>query len=319
MKKVAFLFPGQGTQYVGMAKDLYEYPEVQMLYDLASKIAGFDLAEVSFNGPKAELDRTDRNQLVIVTHSLAVITVLCQELGIDNGMIKDKLKVSATAGLSLGEYTALYFADVISFDDLIYLIRNRGQYMQEACEENPGGMAVVFGLKAGVLCEVCEEAQQEIGGVAVVANHLLEDWHTISGSHETLELIFKLAMKKGAKRVVKLSEVAGAYHSPLMGSASVKMTDLLDKTTFRKPKVPFIPNVAGDYAGDPYWIREFLKQQMLSPVHWWQSMMKLTDIDEFWELGPDKVLTGLVKKIFPEKKAIAIGSIKDIQQLAASM
>jgi [acyl-carrier-protein] S-malonyltransferase len=322
MKRVAILFPGQGTQYVGMAKDLYDhYPIVQELYELAGKITGFDVAKISFEGSAEELRGADKSQPAINMHSLAVLAALCQELDIHNGIIRNKLKVTATAGLSLGEYAALYLAGVITKEDLINLIRYRGQYMQEACEKNPGGMAVVFGLEAEKLREVCEEAQNVRGGVAVVANHLLVDRHTVSGSCETIDLIFDMAVKRGARRVVKLSEVAGAYHSPLMEPASEEMIDLLDKTTFRNPKVPIVFNDTGDYAGDPCLIKEILKRQMTSPVRWWQSLKILEkDVDEFWELGPGGVLTGLVKKMFGEDKpATHISTLDDFRRFAKAL
>lgn len=307
MSKIAFLFPGQASHYVGMAKDLYrEFPYVQKLYSLASEISELDIAKLSFEGPEDELNKTSINQLAIVMHSLAVLEVLKREVGLE------KLSVTATAGLSLGEYVALYFAGSITFENLIRLIKHRGLYMQEACEKFPGGMASIFGLDEEKVKAICEQCT--CSGEIRIANFLSPSRLVISGSTDALISAMELARKEGAK--VRRLNAYGAYHSELMGIASAKMEAVLQAVEIKKPRIPLIANITAKPVSDPEEIRYNLMRQIISPVYWYQTINEMISLgaNEFWEMGPGKVLSGLMKEIDSTKTALSLATVEDIEK-----
>ncbi len=285
MSKTALLFAGQGAQFVGMGKDLAErFPTARAWFDRANAALGYDLAAICFDGPEPELTKTENAQPGIFLVGWVAFQLLKEQV--------TDLGFAATAGLSLGEFTALTAAGVMSFEDGLRVVRQRGRFMQEACEATQGSMAAVIGLEEGPTREVCVEA-----GV-VLANLNCPGQLVISGeSHKMIKAI-ELANAKGAKRVIPLP-VAGAYHSPLMASAQPKLEAQLAKIEISSPNLPVISNVTALPQGTPGGIRERLVQQITSPVLWEQSMRVLLGqgFSRFIELGPGTALSGFMKRI----------------------
>src|SRR5271167_381290 len=258
MSKTALLFAGQGAQVVGMGKDLAEqFPSAKNWFDRANAALGYDLAGICFNGPEAELTKTENAQ-----PGIFLVSWVCFEL------LKEKiphLKFEATAGLSLGEFTALTAAGAMSFEDGLRVVRQRGKFMQEACDVTKGGMAAIIGLEEALAREVCAEA-----GV-VLANLNCPGQLVISGEVEKIAKACELAKAKGAKRAIPLT-VAGAYHSPLMASAQAKLQIELAKIKISAPVVPVISNVTAQPNNSPTEISSRLVEQVTSSVLWENSM-----------------------------------------------
>lgn len=302
----AFVYPGQGSQYVGMAKDLYEaYPEVNELYNKANSILGFDVAKVSFEGPEEQLKQTYITQPAIVVHSMAATSLL-----------KDK-QVSFTAGHSLGEFSALITAGALSFEDGLKLVKLRGELMQKAGEENQGTMAAVIGLDPEKVEQACSQASAE--GIVQVANYNSPGQIVISGSVSGVKKAMALAKEKGAK-IVKQLVVHGAFHSPLMESARTDFKAALEDVEFKKLQIPVYANVTAkpfgaDAAADH--IRENLYNQLTSSVRWDQSVVNMISdgATEFIELGPGKVLQGLIKRINPSVKISGVDKAADLEAI----
>ena len=285
MSKTALLFAGQGAQVVGMGKDLAEkFPVARAWFDRANAALGYDLASICFNGPEAELTKTENAQ-----PGIFLVSWVCFEL------LKEKvpnLEFDATAGLSLGEFTALTAAGAMSFEDGLRVVRQRGKFMQEACDATRGGMAAVIGLDETPTREVCAEA-----GV-VLANLNCPGQLVISGEAEKIIKACELAKAKGAKRAIPLP-VAGAYHSPLMAGAQSKLQAELAKINIASPTVPVISNVHALPHGTPTGICTRLVEQVTSSVLWEKSMRTLLaqDFTRFIELGPGTALSGFMKRI----------------------
>ena len=313
MTESALLFPGQGAQFVGMGKDLYEqYEEAREVFDKADELLNFDLSKVCFEGPEEELDRTEVSQPAILVHSWAVVKVLKT---FEKGR-KILEHAHCAAGLSLGEYSALAAAGAMKWADACKLVRKRGMYMQEACDEKPSTMASIIGLDDKSL-EAAIKPAREIG-VVVLANFNAPGQVAISGDVDAVRKAMELAKEAGAKMAVEL-KVAGAFHSPLMEPARDRLAAEIETTEFYSPDIGVVANVDAEEHCDPAKLKANLVKQLTSPVRWAESMHKLThdDTDTFYELGPGNVLAGLLKRINRKAVRTSIGTVEELEALKA--
>ncbi|WP_107602885.1 ACP S-malonyltransferase [Clostridioides difficile] len=304
MGKVALVFPGQGAQYVGMAKDLYENNAVaKSVIDEASDALNMDLKNLMFNGNEEELSKTENTQPAMVTHSVAVLKAVQAEID---------LKYNACLGLSLGEYSALVAADAIDFKDAVCLVKKRGKFMQETVPTGVGAMAAILGLDRNALESVVKDIQ---GGIVEVANYNSPGQIVISGENEKIEEAIVKCKEAGAKRAVKLN-VSGPFHSSMLKEAGVKLASELEKVNMTKPKVDVVANVNADYYKNEG--KELLIKQVSSSVLWEDSIERLLNdgYDTFIEMGPGKTLKAFIKKIASNKKAnVNIYNIDGIDSL----
>jgi [acyl-carrier-protein] S-malonyltransferase len=301
-----FLFPGQGSQHVGMGSILFNsYPAVRRLFEEVSEDAGMDFAKLCFEGPEPELMRTSNAQPAITLVNLACVQVLRDE----------SVSPSAAAGHSLGEYAALCAAGVFTPVETMRLVRIRGAAMQAAAERHPGAMTAVFGLDQTALAAVCEEARSV--GCVEVANVNSPSQVVITGEKEALHKAAELAKKRGAKLAVPL-KVSGPWHSRFMAEASAPMREALAQCAVSRPSIPVIANVTADvYPDDPGAIREALIAQLVSPVLWYDSVQRLANDGHrlFIESGPGKVLSGLMRDIFREGRMLVMQTADDLAKL----
>jgi [acyl-carrier-protein] S-malonyltransferase len=300
MSKTALLFAGQGAQVAGMGKDLAEkFPSAEIWFDRANAALGYNLTSICFNGPEAELTKTGNAQPGIFLVSWVAFQLLKEQV--------PSLKFDATAGLSLGEFTALTAAGAMSFEDGLRVVRQRGRFMQEACEVTRGGMAAVIGLDEAPTREVCAEA-----GV-VLANLNCPGQLVISGEADKITKAVELAKAKGARRAIALP-VAGAYHSPLMAGAQPKLQAELARIKISPPTVPVISNVTGQAHGNAADISARLVGQVTSSVLWEKSMRHLLaqGFTRFIELGPGTALSGFMKRI---DKGVQMLNVADVASL----
>jgi [acyl-carrier-protein] S-malonyltransferase len=310
-KTTAFIFPGQGSQFVGMGKTLAETNlEAKQIFDLADSTLGFSLSQLCWNGPEADLGDTMNTQPALLVHSAAVWTVLVNRL--------PGFQPACVAGHSLGEFSALVAAGTLTVADAIRLTRERGRLMRQAGETTPGGMAAILNLDTAKLAEACAIASKETGGVVQLANDNSPGQVVISGDIAALERAMALALERGAKRAIRLP-VSIASHSPLMGEAARQFGATVDATPMANPRMPVIGNTTAEPLTTVDAIRAELKAQLTSPVRWVDSVhrMESLGVTTFLELGSKDVLTGLLKRIAPQGKGMAAGDPAEIEKILA--
>jgi [acyl-carrier-protein] S-malonyltransferase len=301
----AFLFPGQGSQFVGMGADVFrEYSLARETYKEACEILDFDLEKVSFEGPEDELRQTRITQPAIFVHSMALVRLLKER----------DFAPEIVAGHSLGEYSALVVAGVFSFADGLRLVKLRGALMQKAGQVEPGTMAAVIGLSPDQVEGICHEA--ESAGVVVLANYNAPGQIAISGSVSGVKRAMELARDAGAKRVIELV-VSGAFHSPLMAAATEELAGALQEIEISRPVCPVVPNVTASPTSSRSEIRELLVKQLTHPVRWVETVQNMLSMgfSDFVEIGPGKVLSGLLRRIDRTGSCFAVGSMNDLEKI----
>ena len=299
----AFVFPGQGSQYCGMGRDLYErFPEAKALMDKADAILGYSITDIMFNGSEEELKQTRYTQLAIFLHSYAAALLLGRD------------GVAMAAGHSLGEYTALCFAGALDFEDAIKLVAKRGALMQNAGQQNPGTMAAIIGMKDEALDELLQEAST--AGIVQAANFNSPGQIVISGDVDAVKKAVELAPSKGA-RMAKELVVSGAFHSPLMKPAEKELAETLDAITIRDAEIPVCMNVVAKPVTVAAEIRANLISQLTSSVLWSQSVQAMVDagVTEFVEVGPQKVLQGRIKRISRGSALAGVDTAEEVEAM----
>jgi [acyl-carrier-protein] S-malonyltransferase len=299
---VGFLFSGQGSQYIGMGRDLYEaFPESRVVFEKVDEALGFGLKARCFEGPEDLLKLTSVSQPAILTVSLAAFAAF---------RAKNDLMPAYSAGLSLGEYTTLVAAGCLTLEDGIKLVRKRGEIMEQAATRVPGKMAAVLELPLEKLKEICALSHAEIANLNSPVQSV------ISGRAEAVEQAMDLCNKAGAKRVIAL-EVSGGFHSSLMLEAAKELRAVLEKTRFSLPAFPVVSNYSAGTENTIQEIKDNLERQMYSPVRWEESMrfMLSKGVKKFYEFGPGRILKGLMRKIDPEAEVITIEKKDDIDNL----
>ncbi|MBI2441495.1 MAG: ACP S-malonyltransferase [Lentisphaerae bacterium] len=301
----ALLFAGQGAQAVGMGRDLAAaYPECKALYTKASDVLGYDLARLCWEGPESELQKSTYCQPAVFVTSAACWLALQRE--------RKTLAIHSTGGLSLGEWTALWLAGVVSFEDALRILQARGEFMQAACEERAGAMLSVIGLGAVLLQTVAKQAGVEI------ANYNSPEQTVLSGTGEGIAAAEKLVKEAGAKRAIRLN-VAGAYHSSLMAPAARRLEDFIREVPIQSPRLSALSNVTGQpHASTSDDIRRLMVRQVTSPVQWVEcaNWFRRQGITRYIECGPGRVLTGLIKRIHPEA---SLNNVQDCPSLAQTI
>ncbi|MHC4882721.1 MAG: ACP S-malonyltransferase [Planctomycetota bacterium] len=309
--KTVYIFPGQGAQYVGMGKDIAEqYPQASSLFERANDILGYDLRHVCFEGPEDKLNMTTLSQPAIFVVSAALLEVIRA-----SGKL---VRPDVTAGLSMGEYTALYAAGLISFDDTLRLVQKRGQAMQDAADASDGSMVSILGLDEVQVISLCEEASQ--GELLVAVNFNCPGQIVLSGTVGACQRAAGLAEKYGAMKAVPLS-VAGAFHSEMMDPAAEELGRALADCPIQDPMdIKVIANINADYYTDGNDIRHGLVKQLVQPILWQKCMERLLaeGLESFYEIGPGRVLTGLMKRIRRRTQVTNISSAESLQKFLDS-
>lgn len=306
--KIAFIFPGQGAQTVGMGADLAS--KANSLFDRANEIVGYDLKTLCFEGPEEKLNSTVYSQPAIFVISVALLEILKEQ--------KPDLHPDVTAGLSMGEYTALYAAGLLAFEEALLLVQKRGQAMQEAADASCGSMVSILGLDEDKIRLLCIEAGG--GQILEPVNFNCPGQIVISGHKEACKRAAELAEKNGAMKAVPLA-VAGAFHTKLMNPAAQKLAQALNQCEFKNPSsIKVIANFDAQYYKSADSIRKGLVQQLIQPILWQKCMEKLLaeGVEEFYEIGPGRVLTGLMKRIHRKTKVINISSADSLSALLSA-
>lgn len=303
MSKVAFVFPGQGAQYIGMAKEICsQYPESAQVFKEASEALGFDIEDMVFNGDEETLRITENTQPAIVTASIACLKPLMNE----------GINADFTAGLSLGEYAAHVYSGTFSFEDAVRLLRKRGRFMQEAVPLGVGSMVAILGLSREQVLDACAQAREE--GVVEPANFNCPGQIVISGEAKAVEKAQAIAIELGAKRAVPLA-VSAPFHCSLLVSAGEKLKAELEQVELHEMKVPVVANVNGEIVPSVDYVRESLYKQVSSPVLWEDCVRTMIGkgVDTFVEIGPGKVLSGFIKKIDKNVKTLNVEDLASLE------
>lgn len=304
--KLGFVFPGQGAQFVGMGKDLYEkYEEVRKVYDKASDILGFDVAKLTFDTTQEELNQTKNTQICILIMSLAILEILK----------KNNIEAQISAGLSLGEYTALIYSRIISLEDGIKIVKKRGELMQNSVPQGEWSMAAIIGLEDEKVEKVCKLASKI--GFVVPANYNCPGQVAISGEKEAVNLAMEIAKQEGAKRAIEL-KTSGPFHTEKLIQASNKLKEELEKIEINKEfEKKVVKNIDAKIYTENDDIRDILANHVISPVRFSESVQEMIaqGVDTFIEIGPGKVLSGFIKKIDKEVKVINVQDARGLENL----
>lgn len=308
--KTAFLFPGQGAQVVGMGADIAKaYPVAAEIFDRANDITGLDLSGLCFEGPAEQLNSTTISQPAIFATSAAILEVLRTESATSG------ISADVTAGLSLGEYTALYAAGTISFEDALVLVQKRGQAMQTAADATEGGMVSIIGLDEEAVRRLCADASQ--GELLTPVNFNCRGQIAISGTKSACERAESLAEKYGAIKAIRL-EVAGAFHTEMMSSAAEALREALSKCEIGEPsQTQTIVNINAEFYQSGQEIADGLAKQLICPILWQKCMERLLadGVEQFYEIGPGRVLTGLMRRIHRKTKVVNVSSLQALKKL----
>ena len=301
MSKLAFVFPGQGAQYVGMGKDFYEkFSSCRDVYDMASKVTGLDIPKLCFE-ENTDINVTEYTQIAMLATEAAILRVLKE-----NGIYSE-----VNAGLSLGEYGALIASEVMSEEDAFRVVRKRGILMQEAVPVE-GAMCAVMGMDGDKIAEVCES----VPGIVSVANYNCPGQIVITGEEKAVEEACDKLKEAGARRCIPL-KVSGPFHSIMLKEAGEKLGEVLEQVNIKDIQTPYITNVTADYVTDSDMVKKLLEQQVYSSVKWQQSVEKMIEdgVDTFIEIGPGKTLTGFLKKINRNVKGFHIEKVEDMEKV----